>query len=98
MPEAPPRAGDLSGSGAPANGEAVEHIAEGVHRGLDEVVSDGLRGLRLGRSDERAGDLGGMGGLVKRYGLRLRVKDGLGELWLEYYATAQARIRPAMLR
>src|SRR5262249_724163 len=94
----PPRAGDLPGCAGPADGKPVEYVAEGVHRGLDEVVSDGLRGLRLGRSDKRAGDLRRMGGLVERYGLRLGVEHRLGELWLESHATAEARIRPAVLR
>jgi Lrp/AsnC family leucine-responsive transcriptional regulator len=49
----------------PANGEAVEGVAECVDGGLDEVVADDLGCLSLGRAYQRLGDLRDLGGLGK---------------------------------
>ncbi len=82
----------------PAQAEAGQRVAQRVHRRLDEVVPDDLRGLLLGRADQRAGDLRIVRGLVKGQVLRLRVEHRHRELRLEQRPAPEPRIGPAVLR
>ena len=58
------------GDRAPLNDEPVQAVAKCINRRLNEIVSNGLRGLRFGGADQRAGNL--------REVLRLIESDLLG--------------------
>ena len=79
------------------NGEAGQGVTERVHGRLDEVVPDDLRGLRLGRLDQRPGDLRVVLDLRERQVLGLGVEHGHRELRPYQGAAAEPGIGPAVL-